>query len=59
MNKYTVYNKKQYSISNTLANSIRRVLINEIQTYTFDNIVFNNIKSSIYNIDYIIQRLRL
>lgn len=59
MNKYTVYNKKQYSISNTLANSIRRVLINEIQTYTFDNIVFNNFKSSIYNIDYIIQRLRL
>lgn len=59
MNKYTVYNKKQYGISDTLANSIRRVLINEIQTYTFDNIVFNNFKSSIYNIDYIIQRLRL
>ena len=59
MNKYTVYNKKQYDINDTLANSIRRVLINEIQTYTFDNIVFNNFKSSIYNIDYIIQRLRL
>lgn len=59
MNKYTVYNKKQYDINDTLANSIRRVLINEIQTYTFDNIIFNNFKSSIYNIDYIIQRLRL
>lgn len=59
MNKYKIYNKKEYSIDNTLANSIRRVLINEIKTYTFDNIIFNNFKSSIYNIDYIIQRLRL
>lgn len=40
-------------------NSIRRVLVNEIPTWTFDNVQFRDFNSSIYNMEYIIQRLRL
>lgn len=59
MNKPTIYNRKNFYLTNTIANSIRRALINEVRTYTFDNITFNNFNSSIYNTEYIIQRLRL
>ncbi|MBR2022309.1 MAG: hypothetical protein IJ997_01320 [Mycoplasmataceae bacterium] len=59
MNKPTIYNRKNFYLTNTIANSIRRALINEVRTYTFDNVTFNNFNSSIYNTEYIIQRLRL
>lgn len=59
MNKPTIYNRKNFFLTNTIANSIRRALINEVKTYTFDNVTFNNFNSSIYNTEYIIQRLRL
>ena len=42
-----------------ILNSIRRVLVNEIPTWTFDNVQFKDFNSSIYNMEYIIQRLRL
>lgn len=45
--------------NNTILNSIRRVLINEIETYTLDDVYFHDFNSSIYNMEYIIQRLRL
>lgn len=49
----------QKFVNDTVLNSIRRVLINEIPTYTFDDVYFVNFNSSIYNMEYIIQRLRL
>lgn len=49
----------QKFVNNTILNSIRRVLINEIPTYTFDDVYFQDFNSSIYNMEYIIQRLRL
>ena len=45
--------------SDNILNSIRRVLVNEIPTWTFDNVQFINFNSSIYNMEYIIQRLHL
>lgn len=60
MNKPYFYNRNNFGLNNNcFLNSVRRVLINEIETYTFDNVVFNNFNSSIYNTEYIIQRLRL
>lgn len=49
---------KKFASDNVL-NSIRRVLVNEIPTWTFDNVQFINFNSSIYNMEYIIQRLHL
>lgn len=56
MNTSVTYKKfaKDY-----ILNSIRRVLVNEIPTWTFDNVQFKDFNSSIYNMEYIIQRLRL
>lgn len=56
MNTAAAYKKfaKDYVL-----NSIRRVLVNEIPTWTFDNVQFRDFNSSIYNMEYIIQRLRL
>lgn len=56
MNSAIKYNK---FADNNILNSIRRVLINEIHTWTFDNIQFKDFNSSVYNTEYIIQRLRL
>ena len=49
---------KKFASDNVL-NSIRRVLVNEIPTWTFDNVQFIDFNSSIYNMEYIIQRLHL
>lgn len=59
MNHPVIIKRNKFLNNNTYLNSIRRAIINEIPTYTFDNVIFNNFSSSIYNIDYIIQRLRL
>lgn len=56
MNTPVIYKK---FASDYILNSIRRVLVNEIPTWTFDNVQFKNFNSSIYNMEYIIQRLRL
>lgn len=56
MNTPVIY--KKFASDNVL-NSIRRILVNEIPTWTFDNVQFKNFNSSIYNMEYIIQRLRL
>lgn len=56
MPKATIFNK---FASDNVLNSIRRVLVNEIPTWTFDNVQFINFNSSIYNMEYIIQRLHL
>ena len=56
MNTPVIYKK---FASDYVLNSIRRVLVNEIPTWTFDNVQFKNFNSSIYNMEYIIQRLRL
>lgn len=56
MPKATKYNK---FASDNVLNSIRRVLVNEIPTWTFDNVQFIDFNSSIYNMEYIIQRLHL
>ena len=56
MPKATIF--KKFASDNVL-NSIRRVLVNEIPTWTFDNVQFINFNSSIYNMEYIIQRLHL
>ena len=45
--------------SDNILNSIRRTLINEIPVWTIDNVQFVNFDSSVYNTEYIIQRLRL
>ena len=55
------YKKQNHNdnLSITLSNSIRRVVIDELGSFTFNNVNFNNFNSSIYNTEYIIQRLRL
>lgn len=56
MNQSVKYNK---FASDNILNSIRRVLINEIPIWTIDNVEFDDFNSSVYNQEYIIQRLRL
>ena len=56
MNQPVKYNK---FASDNILNSIRRVLINEIPIWTIDNVEFDDFNSSVYNQEYIIQRLRL
>lgn len=55
------YKKQNHNntLSITLSNSIRRVVIDELGSFTFNNVNFSNFNSSIYNTEYIIQRLRL
>lgn len=56
MNTATRYSK---FANTTVMNSVRRVLIDEIPVWTFDDIHFINFNSSVYNMEYIIQRLQL
>lgn len=54
-----IASKYQKFANNTVMNSVRRVLIDEIPVWTFDDVHFINFNSSVYNMEYIIQRLQL
>lgn len=59
MNKAVVYNKNFANNKPCVLNAIRRIMTNEIPTWTFDKISFKDFDSVVYNAEYIVQRMRL